>query len=195
MIVGIDPGLLGALFFINPEGTNGEAVDMPVHLLTRGGKGKRELDIHALLHILEGRRIRHAFIELAGPMPRQGTSSTFSFGKTYGVILGLCAACRIPTTLVPPVRWKRGLQVPAAKAGARARASQLMPEASHQWPLVKHDGRAESALIALYGVRQLQASQGMHKADVQLVPSDDPAYQPKVPLNGRKKENRARTGG
>jgi hypothetical protein len=30
-----------------------------------------------------------------------------------------------------------------------------MPAAAHHWPLVKHDGRAEAALIASYGLRQL----------------------------------------
>jgi hypothetical protein len=48
--------------------------------------------------------------------------------------------------------------VPKAKDAARARASQLLPQAAHQWPLKKHDGRAESALIALYGARQLSGS-------------------------------------
>jgi hypothetical protein len=28
-----------------------------------------------------------------------------------------------------------------------------MPAAVHHWPLVKHDGRAEAALIAVYGLR------------------------------------------
>jgi hypothetical protein len=32
----------------------------------------------------------------------------------------------------------------------------LLPQAAHQWPLRKHDGRAEAALLALYGARQLQ---------------------------------------
>jgi hypothetical protein len=45
--------------------------------------------------------------------------------------------------------------VPKAKDGARARASQLLPAGVQLWPLVKHDGRAEAALLALYGVRQL----------------------------------------
>jgi hypothetical protein len=45
--------------------------------------------------------------------------------------------------------------VPAEKDGARARASQLLPQHAGHWPLKKHDGRAEAALIALYGWRQL----------------------------------------
>jgi hypothetical protein len=42
---------------------------------------------------------------------------------------------------------------PAGKDGARARASQLIPSAAHHWPLKKHDGRAEAALLAFYASR------------------------------------------
>jgi crossover junction endodeoxyribonuclease RuvC len=158
-IVGVDPGLTGALFFLDPSHpSTGEAVDLPVHMLMRGGKKKRELDIAGLLEILTSRRLSDAFVEQVGAMPRQGVSGVFAFGKCYGIILGVLAARSIPLTLVPPARWKRALGVPKAKDGARARASQLLPEAAHQWRLKKHDGRAEASLLALYGVRQLQGS-------------------------------------
>jgi len=156
MIVGIDPGLSGALFFIDPaRPSTGEAVDLPVHLLMRGGKKKREVDVSGLIEILAGRRLEHVFLEQVSAMPGQGVSSVFAFGKTYGVILGVVAAHAIPLTLVAPAVWKRALGVPKAKDGARARASQLLPEAAAQWRLKKHDGRAEAALIALYGARQI----------------------------------------
>jgi crossover junction endodeoxyribonuclease RuvC len=160
VIAGIDPGLSGGLFLLDPgHPSSGEAFDLPVHLLTRGGKKKREVDIQGLLGMLS-RPLTHAFVELAGAMPGQGVSGVFAFGKCFGVILGVLAAREIPITLVPPAQWKRALAVPKAKDGARARASQLFPAAAHQWRLAKHDGRAEAALIALYGLRQLGAGNG-----------------------------------
>ena len=159
MIVGIDPGLSGALFFLDLNRLSaGEAVDLPVHLLMRGGKKKREVDVSGLIEILAGRRLEHAFLEQVSAMPGQGVSSVFAFGKAYGVILGAIAAHSIPLTLVAPIVWKRALGVPKAKDGARARASQLLPEAASQWALKKHDGRAEAALIALYGARQINGN-------------------------------------
>jgi crossover junction endodeoxyribonuclease RuvC len=156
MIAGIDPGLGGALFFLDPSGpTNGEAIDLPVHLLVRGGKKKRELDIAGLVGILASHRIDHAFVEAVASMPGQEVSSSFAFGKCFGAILGVLASHAVPVTLVAPAVWKRALNVPKAKDGARARASQLLPEAASQWPLVRHHGRAESALLALWGSRQL----------------------------------------
>jgi crossover junction endodeoxyribonuclease RuvC len=155
-IVGIDPGLLGALFFIDPaRPSTGEAVDLPIHVLTRGGKKKRELDIAGLIGILTSHRLEHVFLEQVGAMPGQGVSSVFAFGKCYGAILGVIATRSVPLTLVAPTVWKRALGVPKAKDGARARASQLLPEAASQWRLKKHDGRAEAALLALYGARQI----------------------------------------
>jgi crossover junction endodeoxyribonuclease RuvC len=156
MMVGIDPGLSGAMFFMDTGGSTGEAVDLPVHVLTRGGKAKRELDVVQLVSILALRRLTHAFVEQVGAMPGQGVSSTFAFGKTFGIILGVIAARFMPMTLVPPVRWKRRMGVTKWKDGCRARASQLLPAAAHQWPLRRHDGRAEAALIALFGAQQLQ---------------------------------------
>jgi crossover junction endodeoxyribonuclease RuvC len=159
MIAGIDPGLSGALFFLDPSRLlAGEAVDLPIHVLTRGGKKKRELDIAGLIGILTAHRLDHVFLESVGAMPGQGVSSVFAFGKTYGVILGVIAARTIPLTLVTPAVWKRALGVPKAKDGARARASQLLPEAASQWTLKKHDGRAEAALLALYGARQINGN-------------------------------------
>jgi crossover junction endodeoxyribonuclease RuvC len=159
VIVGIDPGLSGALFFLDPHGASGgEAIDILTHLLTRGSKNKREVDIAGLIGILALRRLTHAFVEQVGAMPGQGVSGVFAFGKTYGILLGVLAARSIPLTLVAPVRWKRALGVPKAKDATRARASQLLPQAAHQWPLKKHDGRAEAALLALYGARELGGS-------------------------------------
>jgi crossover junction endodeoxyribonuclease RuvC len=157
ILAGIDPGLSGAVAFLDAaSGAVIDIVDMPVLALSRAGKNKREVDAHALARLIGAHRPGHTFIELVGAMPGQGVSSVFAFGKSFGIALGVIAALDVPYTLVAPVTWKRALGVPAAKDGARARASQLMPGAVHHWPLVKHDGRAEAALIAYYGLRSLQ---------------------------------------
>jgi crossover junction endodeoxyribonuclease RuvC len=156
IIAGIDPGLSGAVALLDAEtGAVIDIFDMPTLALSRGGKSKRELDAHALAGALGRDRIGHAFVELVGAMPGQGVSGVFAFGKAYGIAIGVLATLGVPMSFVAPAAWKRALQVPAAKDGARARASQLMPAAAHHWLLVKHDGRAEAALIAYHGLRQL----------------------------------------
>ena len=156
IIAGCDPGLSGAVALLDAAtGAVIDILDMPTLALSRSGKAKRELDPHALAGAIGRDRIAHAFVEQVGAMPGQGVSSVFSFGKSYGVVIGVLATLGVPMTFVAPAVWKRALQVPAAKDGARARASQLLPAAAAHWPLVKHDGRAEAALIATYGLRTL----------------------------------------
>ncbi|MCH7888330.1 MAG: hypothetical protein IIA00_03525 [Proteobacteria bacterium] len=158
IILGIDPGLGGALAFLDPGNeVDIDLVDMPILRLARGRKARRELDLSTLARLIDDRAagIAHAFVELAGARPGQGVASMFNYGRTYGATLGILAANFIPTTTVAPTRWKRSLGVPAAKDGARARAGELLPRAACRWPLVGHAGRAEAALIALYGAREL----------------------------------------
>jgi crossover junction endodeoxyribonuclease RuvC len=156
IVCGADPGLGGALAFLNSNDLSAvEIFDIPVFQLTRGKKAKRELDLGQLVEIVAAHRTDHAIVEAVASMPKQGLSSTFSFGKTYGALLGILAAHHIPVTLVAAVRWKRALGVPAAKDASRFRATQLLPGAASQWPLAKHHGRAEAALLSLYGARTL----------------------------------------
>lgn len=153
-VIGIDPGLDGALAWLS--GDILETFDVPTLEMSRNSKAKREVDHYALARILDeltGRTLTapHVIIEQVGSMPGQGVSSVFSFGKTYGTLIGVCAGNYLPITFVAPQTWKKALHVPAAKDGARAVASATFPRHGDQWPLKKHDGRAEAALIASYG--------------------------------------------
>lgn len=159
LILGIDVGLSGALAFRWEDGEL-RVVDTPTLTIERGRKTKREMDLSRLATMLEDHRDKHpgeihAYVEQVGAMPGQGVTSMFAFGKSYGVVLGALAALQVPYTLVHPAMWKRAMQVPQGKDGARQRASQLLPGSADQWPLKKDHNRAEAALIAEYGWRQL----------------------------------------
>lgn len=162
--IGIDPGLSGAVALYRDPRYPAFLVikDVPTLVLPRGGKSKREVDIPRLwastfLPYLpkgnEKEKIR-VWIERVNAMPGQGVSSSFAFGKVYGILLGMIGALEIPYEFVAPQVWKKSLQVPASKDGARARASQLFPKSAHLWARAKDDGRAEAALIAYYGSLQ-----------------------------------------
>jgi crossover junction endodeoxyribonuclease RuvC len=103
IVVGVDPGLSGAVAFLDAAGQVVGIEDVPTLALARGGKHKRDLDLHALLGLLTDRApIGHAFVEQVGAMPGQGVSSVFAFGKAYGAILGLLIAVGAPLTLIAP---------------------------------------------------------------------------------------------
>lgn len=159
LVVGVDPGLSGALFFLDLDRrpAYGTAIDIPVHLLTRGGKTKREIDV-AGLALLLSRPLLHAFVETVNAMPGQGVTSMFAFGRALGTVLGVLGALEIPTTMVSPAQWKRSLALSKGKGAARSRASQLLPHCAFQWPLAGHHDRAEAALLALYGSQQFLSS-------------------------------------
>lgn len=150
-ILGIDPGLSGALALLDIDGSL-EVIDMPTLQLK-----KRVVDEYALARIIDdwSSRIREVWIEQVGVRPGEGAVGAFSFGRGYGLLRGVCAANFLTMMDVTPGAWKAALKVPAEKDGARARASALLPRSAHLWPLKKHDGRAEAACIALHGMRQL----------------------------------------
>jgi crossover junction endodeoxyribonuclease RuvC len=149
-IIGIDPGARGAVAVI----TRGKVVDIADMPITEV-KGKARVDASRLSQLLAVMNGDHAFLERVGAMPGQGVSSMFAFGQALGIVQGVLGALCIPLTWTPPVQWKAALRVPAAKDGARRRASELLPAAAHYWPRVKDDGRAEAALIALYGSQSM----------------------------------------
>lgn len=149
-VIGVDPGLGGAIALL--RGDHLDLWDMPV---IQDGTKKRvdhaQLAITLDLIAKWGGQGITAYVERVGTRPKEGSASAFSFGRSTGVILGALAAHFIPITEVTPGVWKRATGTPADKDGARLRASALMPQHAGDWPLKKHDGRAEAALIALYG--------------------------------------------
>lgn len=152
MILGIDPGLDGALAFMDDDELL--IYDIPTLNIERNGKNKRQIDLQKLVSILQIYKVDHCYLENVNAMPGQGVSSMFQMGRGYGQIEMALAALNIPVTYVTPQKWKKALAVPKDKDGARQRASQLMPQWAHNWGLKKHSDRAEAALIAKYGKGQ-----------------------------------------
>lgn len=163
-ILGIDPGLDGALALYDPSDRSLEVVDMPVFQL----KTKRQIDEYALARIVDdwSGRVREVWLELVNAMPSfgagearrtMGATSAFSFGKGYGLVRGVCAANFLTIIDVTPGAWKAAMKVRGAKDESRMRASVLLPAEAHRWPLKKHHGRADATLIALHGARSVDA--------------------------------------
>lgn len=148
---GIDPGLSGAIAMHSPVCVN--VFDIPTHEIATNGKKRRKLDLHALNIIVQryAPACRICIIEDVHAMPKQGVSSSFSFGFTAGAIQAVVAANNIPYRLVTPQAWKKHFGLNADKDAARRMASQRLPNHAATWARVKDDGRAEAALIALYG--------------------------------------------
>ena len=149
-VIGIDPGVSGAIVILQSE-----ACPFPVEWLRmptiKQGKSSR-VDAAAVARFLQEFDCGHAYIEQVGSMPGQGVASTFTFGHAAGVVEGIVIGQMIPVTKVAPVTWKRraGL-VGTDKDAARSRAIQLWP----RWAALGKKGEgqalADAALIARFG--------------------------------------------
>jgi crossover junction endodeoxyribonuclease RuvC len=151
IILGIDPGLSGAMAFLD-TGTGMIAVeDMPTVEVKRNNKLKREVSPQLVAAIIIKRHVGAAYLEKVNAMAGQGVSSVFSFGRSAGIMEGVLAAFDIPTTLVTPQAWQKAMGVRDGKDGSRERAMQLFPASAELFQRKKDDGRSDAALIAKYG--------------------------------------------
>src|SRR6516164_1045501 len=151
-VLGIDPGIRGgrALVEINdgmaPQPR--DAIDIPVV----GTGAKERVDVLAIHSWIVAHQPQHALIERAQAMPKQGASSGFKYGRAVGAIEATVALCSIPVEIVEPSAWKRFWRLPGKdKESGRQRALQLFPAAHALLARKKDHGRAEAALIALFG--------------------------------------------
>ena len=151
-IVGIDPGLSGALACIGRQTLL--VRPMPVIKLTKG----QDLDGAEIKNFLIMEQPNLVVIEQVNAMPGQGVTSMFNFGKSFGRLMGICEGLEIPYELVRPQAWKKSMGIGGDKSSAIQKAKQLFPAVSLlPTPRCKkdHDGMAEALLLAEYGRRFL----------------------------------------
>lgn len=146
IILGIDPGLKGALAFLRyRDGSISELEDMPII--------GNEVNAHLASRLIQGYGPIHtAVVERAQTMPKQGISGAFNYGVGYGKLLGILATLDIPIVLVSPSVWKTKWNLGKDKNLARQRASERWPEWSGHFARVKDDGRAEACLLTSYWI-------------------------------------------
>jgi crossover junction endodeoxyribonuclease RuvC len=154
IVLGIDPGLSGGVAFYDTKTGDITVVDMPTVEVTRSGKKKNEVSPQLLSDVIAQGHPTMAFLERVGAMPGQGVTSVFSFGRSVGIVEGILASFNIPTTIVPPVTWQKGVNLRGGKDGSRERAMQLFPRQASLFARKKDDGRSDAALIAYHGASQ-----------------------------------------
>ncbi len=148
-ILGVDPGFTGAIALLSLETGVLNIVDMPV---VTGTKGRTEIDLPGLLTLTRPTVPGVlAVLEFVAARPGQGAPATFRFGQGYGALQMAMAAHKIPVQYVTPAKWKKHFGLSKDKGASRGLANQRFPHNAEEFRRVKDDGRAEAALIALYG--------------------------------------------
>jgi crossover junction endodeoxyribonuclease RuvC len=151
VIVGIDPGVSGAICILR-NGKVAMTCDMPI--MVDGTKSKRQVNAAELANILINEKIGEQdkiILESVSAMPGQGVTGMFSFGQSFGVIKGVCAALKLPLHLVRPVKWKKHFNLlNSEKDASRTKVIEMYPYISSQVSKKKDANKADAILIAKY---------------------------------------------
>ncbi len=122
-IIGVDPGISGALAFVPTCTLPPRVFDMPINKMKNGRNEvcARQLTklIEAFAHpksfaIVEAVGA-HVYVDRFGMRRGQGAAASFAFGKSFGVLLGVLAALNVKAELVQPAVWKSLLNLNSDK--------------------------------------------------------------------------------
>jgi hypothetical protein len=176
--IGVDAGVNGACALVLPDGTTvpGGVFDIP----TVGEGNKREIDYAALRDLIWAVRPTHAVIEIVNAfMPSKknddgsdkknedgskekvqfGATSMFRFGGAYYAIRAVIGCLDIPLYSVTSGKWQEEFNLRGkAKSGSDAARQVVIERYPAIRPFVtlkKHQHRADSFLIGVYGSRKI----------------------------------------
>ena len=152
MIIGIDPGITGAIAFLNEDLTALEVYDMPVMPMGKHQQVNGAELGNILMPKLDwaGTLNTTCYIEQVGAMPGQGVVSMFNFGMSYGIVIGVVESLRVPAVFIRPNIWKKRCNlIGKPKEAARTLAQLYYP--NQDLSLKKHTGRADALMIARFG--------------------------------------------
>ena len=153
-IIGIDPGISGAICFFE-NGKVLDAIEMPS--MAEGKKSKRQVNGSQIYNELES-RIKNldkkkvfVVVEQVSAMPGQGVTSMFNFGQSFGVIKGICSAMQLSIHFVRPAKWKKYFNlIKTEKDASRAKAIEIFPYISSKLTKKKDSNKADAILIASF---------------------------------------------
>ena len=96
-------------------------------------------------------------IEAVHALPKQGLTSTWNFGVSYGWLLGLLDTLAIPYQPITPQKWKREFGLTSDKAKSIEVCKRLFPGVNllrTERSRKEDDGMAEALLLSLYAKRK-----------------------------------------
>lgn len=154
-IIGMDPGMSGAIAVISDTGELIGVHDMPTFAVVKKVAGKdrtkNHINVHELGALLRPHQGSFAMIEHVQGIQGDGAMQAFQFGFGAGALHGACGALGFEMDTVTPQKWKKhfGL-INGTKGASRQIATRRFPAHADLFKRVKDDGRAEAVLIALY---------------------------------------------
>ena len=148
-VLGIDPGKSGGLAVVSREINSLPKIIFAKKMPTLHINNKKIIDILTIKTQLNLIKIDISVIEKVHAMPRQGVTSSFQFGRSYGAIEGLCQILSSRIDYVAPVVWKKAMGLDSSKQASLDLARMKFGE-SNLWQKKSNDGIAEAALLCLF---------------------------------------------
>lgn len=156
--IGIDGGISGALSVVRGN----ELIEQILMPVATSDNGRNEYDVQLIIEFLEKYPDATILLEKAQFTPKLGGIASFSFGKSYGVMIGILSALKRKYHIIAARTWQkeifRDINVDDTKAASVLIAKRLYPNASFL-PTDRskkiHTGLTDSVLIAEYGRRKL----------------------------------------
>jgi hypothetical protein len=153
-VVGIDPGLSGAVACARVNPATGEVIgaevhDLPVTTFVDQRTVPDPVALYDLLRVLQPDLV---VLEHVEARPGRGSVSSWRFAQGFGATL---AACQLAVDgprvhLVRPSLWKAAMGLSSDKAESLAAARSAFPSVADRLKRVRDDGRAEALLLIDY---------------------------------------------
>ena len=154
LIIGIDPGISGALCFME-HGKIVDVIDMPS--MADGKNNKKQVNGSQVFNEISSYTNHKSIedikviIEHVSAMPGQGVTSMFNFGQSFGILKGVCSAMNLSMHFVRPVKWKKHFNlINSSKDASRTKAIEIFPYFSVNLSKKKDANKADAILIASY---------------------------------------------
>lgn len=148
--IGIDPGKKGGYAWISQDAyLNDRVVTKPFD---------EKMFIADMKVLVRRREEKRCCLEKVHSMPKQGLSSTFTFGSGYGFLKGVLETLDISYQEITPQRWKGEFGLNSDKQKSNEACKKLFPMVC-LLPTARckkdSDGMSEALLMAEYARRKL----------------------------------------
>ena len=160
IVIGVDPGLSGAIAIVDSQYTVLATTVMTVH--------GHEMDLTSLANWLEAEIESNPYpvpiiacIEKVSAMPHQGVKSMFTFGFNTGAIHGILASFSIPRYMVTPQIWQKAVLSFTNRGDKQASVNfcrRIYPDLNllaTERSKKPHTGMADAICIARYAIMTL----------------------------------------